>query len=131
MLDEKRIKLMTKIASYEETEGKEVIPIGGYFRSDYICFNVVKTIISATISFGLIFGLYIYYHMEMLIQDIYRLDLLQMGKGVLKYYLIFVGIYAVIGYVVYSIRYDKARKSLQRYQNALKGLIKMYNEKEM
>lgn len=131
MLDEKRIKLMTKLAQYEENEGKTVIPIGGYFRSDYICFNVVKTIISATISFGLIFGLYIYYHMEILIQDIYRLDLLEMGKSVLKYYLIFVGIYAVLGYIVYSIRYDGARKSLQRYQNALKSLLKMYNEKEM
>ena len=127
MLDEKRIKLMTRLAAYEESEGKEMIPIGGYFRSDYICFNVVKTIISATVSFGLIFGLYIYYNTEALLQDIYKLDLIEMGRGLLLYYLVFVGIYALIGYIVYSIRYDRAKKSLQRYQNALKSLSKMYD----
>ena len=127
MLDEKRIKLMTRLAAYEETEGKQMIPVGSYFRSDYICFNVVKTIISATVSFGLIFGLYIYYNMESLLQDIYKLDLVTIGKTVLTYYLIFAGVYALIGYIVYSIRYDRARKSLQRYQNALKSLSKMYD----
>lgn len=118
---------MTRLAAYESTEGKKMIPIGGYFRSDYICFNVVKTIISATVSFGLIFGLYLYYHMENLIQDVYKLDLVTLGRQVLVYYLIFTGIYALIGYIVYSVRYDKARKSLMRYQNALKTLSKMYD----
>ena len=131
MLDEKRIKLMTELAAYENSEGKNAIPICGYFRSDYICFNVVKTIISATISFGLIFGLYVYYNMESFVQDMYRLDLLEMGKQVLLYYLIFASVYALIGYIIYSIKYDRAKRSLVRYQNALKSLLKMYNEKEM
>lgn len=42
MLNEERIILMTKLASYESGEGKKNAAIGGYFRSDYIGMQVVK-----------------------------------------------------------------------------------------
>ena len=35
MLSQERIKLMTKMAAYEENEGKKYMSIGSYFRSDY------------------------------------------------------------------------------------------------
>ena len=36
MLNEDRIILMTRMASYEENEGKKNVSIGSYFRGDYI-----------------------------------------------------------------------------------------------
>ena len=42
MLNEERIILMTKLASYESGEGKKNAAIGGYFRSDYIGMQVVR-----------------------------------------------------------------------------------------
>ena len=51
MLNEERIILMTKLASYEAGEGKRNEAIGKYFRSDYIGVQVIKSIISATIAF--------------------------------------------------------------------------------
>lgn len=36
MLNEKRIRLMTKLARYESGEGKEELRIARYYRSDYI-----------------------------------------------------------------------------------------------
>ena len=38
MLNEERIKLMTKMACYEANEGKKNVAIGNYFRGDYIAF---------------------------------------------------------------------------------------------
>ena len=60
MLDERRIKLMTRMASYEDTEGKKMIPISHYFRSDYVGFNMAKTAVSVTIAFGIVLGIYIF-----------------------------------------------------------------------
>ncbi len=57
MLNEERIILMTKMASYEEGEGKKNIAIGRYFRSDYIALQVLKGVLCATIGFGIIFGM--------------------------------------------------------------------------
>ena len=61
MLNEERIILMTKMASYEANEGRRNVAIGRYFRSDYIGWHVLKSIISATIAFVVVFGMYIYY----------------------------------------------------------------------
>ena len=36
MLNEERIILMTKMASYEANEGRRNVAIGRYFRSDYV-----------------------------------------------------------------------------------------------
>ena len=76
MLNEKRIILMTKMASYEANEGKKNVTIGSYFRSDYIGWQVLKSIISATIAFVVVFGMYIFYDFEVFMMDIYKMDLL-------------------------------------------------------
>ena len=53
--------------------------------------------------------------------------LMAFGKNVLFYYVIFVVAYCLICYIVYSIRYYKAKKSLKKYYNRLKQLSAMYD----
>ena len=52
MLNEEKVILMTQMASYEENEGKKNMAIGRYFRSDYIAIQVLKSILCATIAYG-------------------------------------------------------------------------------
>lgn len=127
MLNEERIKLMTRMASYEANEGKRNVSIGSYFRGDYIGLQVIRSVISATIAFLIVFGLFVFYDFEMFMQDIYKMDLLQFGKSVLIAYLCLVVGYAIISYVIYTIRYGKARKSLKVYYNNLKKLSYLYD----
>lgn len=127
MLSQERIKLMTKMAAYEENEGKKYMSIGSYFRSDYMGMQVLGSVISATIGFLLVCGFYIYYHFETLMQDVYKKDLLVWGKQVLLYYIIFVAAYALITYIVYSFRYSRAKRSLKRYYRHLKQLAAIYD----
>ncbi len=129
MLNEERVILMTKLASYEANDGKKNIAIGNYFRSDYIGWQVLKSIISATIAFVVVFAMYIFYDFEIFMMDIYKMDLLEFGKNVLLLYAGFVGCYAVISYIVYAYRYGKARKSLKLYYMNLKKLSSMYSNK--
>lgn len=70
MLNEQRIILMTKMASYEENEGKKNVSIGKYFRSDYIGLQVLKSVISATIAYAILFALFVFYDFEIFMQDI-------------------------------------------------------------
>ena len=128
MLNEKRIILMTKMASYEANEGKKNVAIGSYFRSDYIGWQVLKSIISASIAFVVVFGMYIFYNFETFMTDIYKMDLLEFARQVLTTYLWMVGIYAVISFVVYTIRYSRAVKSLRVYQMNLRRLAEMYRQ---
>ena len=128
MLNEERIKLMTKMAAYEADEGKKNVAIGNYFRGDYIGLQVIKSIISATIAFVIVFGLFVFYDFEVFMSDIYKMDLLGFGRTVITAYLIFVAVYALISYMIYTYRYAKARKSLKMYYNNLKKLAYRYDK---
>ena len=128
MLNEKRIILMTKMASYEENEGKKNIPAGRYFRGDYIGWQVLKSIISASIAFVVVFAMYIFYNFDTFMADIYKMNLIEFVRDILVRYLWVVGAYAVISLVVYTIRYNRAVKSLRAYQLSLKRLADMYKQ---
>lgn len=130
MLNEERIILMTKLASYETGEGKKNEATGRYFRSDYIGVQVIRSIIEATIAFVIVFGLYILYDFETFMLDIYKMDLFVFAKNVLTTYAEVVIGFAILTYAVYSYRYSKAKKSLKNYYNNLKKLASLYDRRE-
>lgn len=127
MLSQERIKLMTKMAAYEENEGRKYMSIGSYFRSDYMGMQVIRSVICGTLAFFLLAGLYVYYHFETMMQDIYKMDLLLLGRRVLFYYIVFIAAYSVITYVIYSFRYSRAKRSLKHYYYHLKQLAAIYD----
>lgn len=126
MLNEERIRLMTKMASYESGEGKKNVSIGSYFRQDYISLQVIKSVISATIAFFIMFGMYLFYDFEIFMQDIYKMDLLVFARNILLVYLVVVAGYGIVSFIIYSHRYKKAKQSLKRYYNNLKKLSTLY-----
>jgi hypothetical protein len=127
MLSEERIKLMTRMACYEQGEGKKNAAIGSYFRGDYIGLQVIRSVINATIAFVILFAMYIFYDLEVIMEDIYKMDLLEFGKAVVIRYLIFTLVYSLISYGVFAFKYSKARMSLKTYYNNLKKLAYLYD----
>ncbi|MCM1113342.1 MAG: hypothetical protein NC399_08830 [Muribaculum sp.] len=128
MLNEERVILMTKMASYEEHEGRQNMKIGNYFRGDYIAVQVLKAFFCATIAFALLFVLYVAYDFETFMQDLYKMDLIAFAKKILMYYGLTVAGYCAAVYGVCSYRYAKARKSLRLYYQNLKKLNTLYEE---
>lgn len=122
MVDEEKVILMTKLAVFEKNKGKKDMIILNYFRSDFIGFKVLKAVLAATLSFLLVFVLYLLYNFETIMADIYKMDLVDVGKSILVIYLSIVGVYSVIVYAVYTHRYSKAKKELKDYYSKLKRL---------
>lgn len=129
MVNEEKVILMTKLASYETHEGKRDMTVVNYFRGDYIGFQVLKSVIAASIAFFALFAVYLFYNFEVLMQDIYKMDLLGFGKNVVILYFCFVGGYGVISYILYATRYAKAKKHLKSYHSNLRKLAGMYDNK--
>ena len=127
MLSQERIKLMTKMAAYEENEGKKYMSIGSYFRSDYMGMQVIRSVISGTLAFFLLAGLYVYYHFETMMQDIYKWICCCSGAEFCFIILYLIAAYSVITYVIYSFRYSRAKRSLKHYYYHLKQLAAIYD----
>ncbi len=128
MLDEERVILMTRMAAYERKEGRQNIKIGNYFRSDYIAVQVLKSLFSVTVAFALVAALYVFYHFDTLLQEIYQMDLPAFARKVLTYYVASAVSYGLLTYVVSTYRYAKAKKSLKQYYHNLKKLNAMYEQ---
>lgn len=128
MLDPERIALMARLASFEKNEEKHNASIWQYFRGDYIGWQVLKSIVAGTVIFGIILGGYVIYNFENFMIEIYKMDLLEYAKDILTKYVVFIGVYSVITYIVFTWRYAMARKNLRMYVHNLNKLSKNYDE---
>lgn len=126
MINEDKVILMTKMASYEANKGKKDLATGKYFRSDYISLQLLKAIFSGTMAFVIVIGIALLYDFDAFMKDLYKVDLLQMGKDLVVVYLISVGLYTLIVYIVSAYRYNRARQNLKTYYGNLRKLTKYY-----
>lgn len=127
MLNQKKIRLMAQLAAYEEHEGKKDVSVNGYFRGDYISFQLLKSAIYATLGFALAVAMYVLYNLETFLEDFYKMDFVEFLQDILSKYWLVLGIYLVISYFVYAFRYSRSRKHIKRYQQQLRTLARMYS----
>lgn len=125
MLDEKRIRQMTKLAFFEKKEEKNALRIGRYFRSDYIGKELLKNFFLASVGYVLVLAVAALYHIEWLVDEIDTIDLEFAAGCLIASYLCFLAVY-VIG----TIRYQRAQKKLKWYGKELDELQKIYDEQE-
>ena len=126
----KKIRLMTRIAIYEKTEGKKNEPVARYFRSDYIGLKVLSSIVCATAVFLIIIGLYLACNSEQLLADFYRINLLDEARKLILYYIGFVVAYISIVAIAFFVKYNKAVRYKRIFSKNLKKLLSHYGRKE-
>ena len=130
MVNMRKVRLMTKLAISEQTEGKEDIKLGKYFRRDYVRLKILHNIVAVTIGYLLVLAMIIAYQMEYLIKEAVNLDYIGMGKIILGVYVIVITVYVMAARVGYGLYYDYSRKKLAKYFRMLRLLRSMYQEEE-
>lgn len=128
MLNEKKIKLMTKLALFEEKEGKENIKLDQYYRIDYIRYQVMKTMVSVTIGYLLILLSIIIYQAEYLLDNITTIHYKTIGIYALFVYLFVLILYSFIIGIISYFNYERSKKKMKRYKKNLKTLRQFYQE---
>lgn len=130
MVNEERVKLMTKCAIYEKNYGKTELPMAGYFKRDYVKLNILKTMLCAMISYGLCALIYIMADYENLFMELNQLHfrelLLRFGVGAV----LFLAVYYAIARVLYAYRFAKAKRHVTDYYRNLKKLKSLYKGEE-
>ena len=125
MLTEEKIKLMTKMAIYEQRRGKKEIPMSRYFRSDYISLGIIKTVIASTIAYVLIVALWLFYDFEGFMNRLTEIDIVDWGRTILILYVAYMIISILVAYLVYRYKFRKVRESLKTYNAGLKEITRM------
>lgn len=129
MLDERKLKLMTKLAFYEETEGKQDFKISEYYRKDYASMHGICSFLWVTIGYACIVGLAALAGMETLLGKMSNGLILTLALIVVGGYFFLLILYGVISGHIYNAKHKRARQNVKRYNHDLIKLLKMY-EKE-
>ncbi|MBP3505785.1 MAG: hypothetical protein J6K43_05210 [Lachnospiraceae bacterium] len=130
VVNEDKVKLMTKLAIYESTKGKKQLNISKYYKRDYVRYNMFKTAVTATLAFFMILGGYILINAEELLLKLNEMDLLHEATKLGIIYAVFVIGYMVIARLVYARKYEKVKPDVIIYNHNLKKLKEMYDKEE-
>lgn len=125
MINEEKVKLMMKLATYEKREGKEDLKVMEFFKGDYISYNTFVVLLGVSISLFLFFladlGGKFFDNMQTFIEY----DFVGQGMEYLTIWIVFMVAYGLIASVIYRRRYKGTKKRLTIYRKNLNDLRKM------
>ena len=130
MINEEKVKIMTRLAMYEQGEGRKYLPISKYFRSDYIGLALIKNFFLVTIGYAMILAGLGAYFGEYLLDNIHKMDLMALGFYVIAGYAALLVLYTILTYIQYSVKYYRAKKSVKGYYEELTRPDKIYAREE-
>lgn len=129
MLDEQKIKLMTRLAFYEETQGKEDFKISEYYRKDYAALHILCSIIWVTAGYVCLGALIVLAGLDSLLGSMSTGLIVTMGLLAIVGYFVLVIAYAAVSSHIFNRKHRQARQRVKKYNHNLTRLLKMY-EKE-
>ena len=74
MLDEEKIKLMTKVTIYEKHEEMGDMILSRYYREDYVQYGCLKTLVATTFCYWITVAVYILLKFEKVLADLNNID---------------------------------------------------------
>ena len=122
MLDENRIRLMTKLAICEKKGIEKDIQISGYFKKDYASLKKWITLIGITIGYGLAAALFAVCASDTLLEDLTFIKLVLLGVIVVGVYLALLILYGIGAGSFYKKKHQKAKENVRSYH---RGLVKL------
>lgn len=102
MLNESKVKMMTKMAIYEKHEGRRELKTARYFKTDYVALGILNTIIASTFAYVLIILLIALCNMQWLTDNVNKIDYASIGSRFVIYYIIYILFFSVLGGFVYA-----------------------------
>lgn len=128
MLNEEKIKLMTKTSIYEKNKEKELKIAEKYYKTDYVTYSMVKTSVAVTIAYVVVVMLLVIWKSEELISIVNQIDYFEVVKKLIIVYAMVLVVYMMLSFAIYAIKYDRAKRYQKVYIAKLKKIEKIDDE---
>ena len=128
MIVKDKVSLMSKMAIFEKSaNGKKVLSDVGFFKSDHLRWDLLKTGASVTVGYALILALIILYNLEYLIKNATKLDYKGLGIKILGIYLIVMVVYLTFTFLYSAYSFSNSKKKFSKYHKLLLKLNNIYD----
>lgn len=129
MLNENKVKVMTRMAMYENGQGAEDKKINMYYKRDYVSFKTLVSVIWMTIGYAMIVALGACIFFDEILKHISVDFLIAFIVAIVALYLAILLLYVIGASQFYKKKYTDARRRLKKFNHHLTRLNRMY-EKE-
>lgn len=130
MLNENRVKLMTRMARYEKGIGKDDIKISSFYKKDYVSMHVLITLLLTTIGFGMIAGLVVLGNLDSVLQNLTMNKMIVLaGIAVIAYIVFLIG-FGVFTSVLHKRKHANAKQRVKQYYRDFARLKKLYTKEK-
>ena len=130
-MNEAREKLETIIYRFCKSYG---LPLPRRYRKrarkDYLALEMIKSFFCGTMAYAIIVILGAVYLLGNGAGDISTVNFIRILILTVVLYAVFLGIYLVLTYSIYSARYEKGRKASREYYHTLKRVNEMYRQED-
>ena len=130
MIDPKKVRLMTKLAVYEEGPGKKDLKINCYSKRTYVNIKQLESIIAITVAYLLGLGLYCFGIYTDIISQGLKFPYQKYILHAMILYLIIIIIDFVCTRRYYTKVYDKMREDIKQYDYNLYRLARYIQKEE-
>ena len=125
MLNESKVKLMTRMAMYESKQGEEDFKISSYYKKDYRSFHTIATIIWVTVGYAVAVGIGVIAFLDELMKNLNMQFLVMLAAAV-----VLVIFYGIVASHFYGTKHEKARKRVKQFNHDLTRLNRMYEREK-
>lgn len=126
MLDERKVRLMTRLAMYEQTQGREDFKVSEYYRKDYAGIHVFSSILWVTVGYVCVAALIVLSGLEALMESLSGSLMIMLFLIFIVGYIGTVVIFAIITSHIYNQKHKDARMRVKKYNHNLTRLLKWY-----
>lgn len=126
MIDKSRIKLMTKMACYDQKLSEEDTDIYGYFKKDYVSFKTLTTALWITFAYAVIIIAGAFCYIDKLFKNLSIGKLIMICVIIVAVYVILIVAYCVGAHKFYKKKYMNSKRRIKKYYKQIVHLQRMY-----
>lgn len=130
LVDLEKVRIMTKLAAFEQKEEEDAIKTARYYQADYVRHELLKTLACVTIGYVCICVLGVLYQLEYLIGNATKLNYSQLFAELFGSYCIILVLYGISVSLGYAYQYHRARKKIKEYDKNLHTLRQLYRKEK-
>ncbi len=130
MVNEEKVKLMTKVAHYEQLECSEEIKENGYYKTDYVRHYVLRNIWMYSAAYVLIWFLILFERAGFLFSNEFLEKYNSLLMQIFGFYMLVLILCIVFTSFHYLKKYERNKKEIQKYTDSLKALEEFYDREK-
>ena len=121
---------MIALARFEKKNEDKALRINNSYQQDYIASAMIRNFLLITIAYALLLVVIGMMNLDVWLSNLNNLNFQPLLLVLVIGYLLLLGIYSVIAYVLAKLRYMRAQNGIRQYKHGLEQLKRIYRAED-